>query len=530
MFNSISSVMDTVPQCLYQYQESSFLWSFGIFLSNMFTNIKSIFSYLFMFFKQSRDKDNTINQVIQEENIKLKEQVIQEENTKLKERVIQLENTNTKLKEQVIQLENTNTKLKEQVIQLENTNTNLEGQLSQSLKVNKDTKDVLTAYSESVDELTRKANESGQKTKELIALARFVSYLKLNRDLFIGIEYVLTPPNKRISLDYACLSITILTLKLSRLKEIDFAYANATKDKLVFKYECEIKLQKKYMREHNEPYSIDTLKSEYDGINNKFIDLVGQLIDKQKLLLEQYGRVELANDSLTEHMRKMPANKRSDFYTKYNITQQITNLNYLESSINALNEVISQLRIQHLDKLNKFNDYAMNILGLETVILTYTMKINNYKVLLKLDNLSLDKPAVSNKLKKKEDNLPGVRKQIAYTKQQIAQINDDLTASITKAHQLLEKCKEMCTTGETDIDNCKSIIKKQYGINITTDKGPQDKSMSASKNKGPATQKPKEIILKKKQSSLINVSEDVVNTAKPSSDLANMITDSTYTE
>src|ERR1700744_6364810 len=116
MFNSISSVMDTVPQCLYQYQESSFLWSFGIFLSNMFTNIKSIFSYLFMFFKQSRDKDNTINQVIQEENIKLKEQVIQEENIKLKEQVIQEENI--KLKEQVIQEENI--KLKEQVIQLEN--------------------------------------------------------------------------------------------------------------------------------------------------------------------------------------------------------------------------------------------------------------------------------------------------------------------------------------------------------------------------------------------------------------------------
>src|SRR6202000_2751401 len=240
MFNSISSVMDTVPQCLYQYQESSFLWSFGIFLSNMFTNIKSIFSYLFMFFKQSRDKDNTINQVIQEEN----------------------------------------TKLDEQLSQLENTNTKLAEQLSQSLIANNNTKESLTAYVKSID-------ESAQKNKELITLVRFERYLKSNRDMFIAIEHVITVrSNTRISLDYVCLSITGLTSKLSKLKDIIFAYDNESKSKLVFKYECEIKLQKKHMRDHNEPYVIDIIKNEYDGIHNKLISMVDQLINKQNLLLK----------------------------------------------------------------------------------------------------------------------------------------------------------------------------------------------------------------------------------------------------
>src|ERR1700730_2651916 len=41
--------------------ESILLWSFSIFLSNIFTGIRSIFSYFFIFFfKQSRDKENTI--------------------------------------------------------------------------------------------------------------------------------------------------------------------------------------------------------------------------------------------------------------------------------------------------------------------------------------------------------------------------------------------------------------------------------------------------------------------------------------
>jgi len=513
MFNSISSVMDTVPQCLYQYQESSFLWSFGIFLSNMFTNIKSIFSYLFMFFKQSRDKDNTINQVIQEENIKLKEQVIQEENTNLKEQVIQEENTN--LKERVIQLENTNTKLAGQLSQLGNTNTKLAEQLSQSLIANNNTKESLTAYVKSID-------ESAQKNKELITLVRFERYLKSNRDMFIAIEHVITVrSNTRISLDYVCLSITGLTSKLSKLKDIIFAYDNESKSKLVFKYECEIKLQKKHMRDHNEPYVIDIIKNEYDGIHNKLISMVDQLINKQNLLLKEYEQVMLANDNLSEHLKKMLPNKLENFYSQYDITQQINNLNYLGNNIADLNKKVRELRTQHLDKLDKFNTYMMDILGLETVTLKYTMNIDKYKILVKRANSGIDIYATTNKLKDKEAKLPNVQKTIVYYKQQMQLINDDLVTSIKEAHKLLEKCNGMCISGKGDINNCTSILKKQYGINITT-------------NKGPATQKPKgdtkEILLKKNQSSLINVSKDLLNTAKPSSDLANTIADSTYTE
>lgn len=488
MFNSINSVMDTVPQCLYQYQESSLLWSFGIFLSNMFTNIKSIFSYLF---KQSRDKDNTINQVIQEEN------------------------TNTKLKERVIQLENINTKLAGQLSQLGNTNTKLAEQLSQSLIANNNTKESLTAYVKSID-------ESAQKNKELITLVRFERYLKSNRDMFIAIEHVITArSNTRISLDYVCLSITGLTSKLSKLKEIIFAYDNESKSKLVFKYECEIKLQKKHMRDHNEPYVIDILKKDYDGIHNKLISMVDQLINKQNLLLKEYEQVMLANDNLSEHLKKMLPDKLENFYSQYNITQQINNLNYLGNNIADLNKMVSQLRTQHLDKLDKFNNYMMDMLGLETVMLKYTMNIENYKILVKRANSGIDIYATTNKLKDKEAKLPNVQKSIDHYKQQAAQINDDLVTSISNAHKLLEKCNGMCLTGKGDINNCTSILKKQYGINITT-------------NKGPATQKPKgdtkEILLKKKQSSLINVSKDLLNTAKPSSDLANTIADSTYTE
>src|SRR5580698_4044276 len=320
--------------------ESILLWSFSIFLSNIFTDIRSIFSYFFIFFfKQSKDnknqsKDNK-NQSKDDEN-----QSKDDEDT---------------------------------IIQ------NLQ-QIAQLVELKNDTNKGLTSHS-----------ESGQRNEELIALARFETYLKLNTDTLMVI--IFSSANvalyKPLSADYACFSITALISKLGKLKDMSVKYEIESKSKLVVKYQEQINSQKEYMLDQKASYPIETLNNHFADNRNKLTTRFTQLCNNHQAFLKQYEQMQVDNDYFADCMEKVPSDKLKTFYDS--IMPKIQNLSNLADDDLRLDKNIKQLRKTLKKNLTELDRHVEDVLTLERAMIKCRYSIRKYNSFLQLDNSPINK-------------------------------------------------------------------------------------------------------------------------------------------
>jgi hypothetical protein len=449
MFNTIISVMDTVPQ--YQESiESILLWSF----SSIFTNIKSIFSYIFMFFNKSRDNDNQSE-----------------------------DNKNTVIQD------------------LQQENTTLRTQVTQLLAANNGISKALTSHIESLTIIKQEFNESEERNKELIALARFETYLKSSRNAFIVAIYV------ALSADYACFSVTALISKLEKLKDMSVNYEIESKSKLVEKYQYEIKSQKEYMRDQEEPYFIDTLENSYKEARDELTTRFAKLRKNQVTFLEQYKQMKLANDDLKACIRQVPITERLGFYSS--TMEGVQKLSHLEDNVKRLNNNIKKLDKDLSNELSTLDRHVKDVLTLERLILEYNIAIHKYVIYLKLDDPTINKSLVTTKLESENSHKLGCQELVDNAKQNITQIQSNLSSAVNKEDNLLKQCENMCLTGKKDIANWKLRLTKGESM---TQKGDT-----------------KELIINKNKSTLLNVSEGIQSTGEASGSIgiARMITDET---
>src|SRR5580698_6727519 len=427
IFNSLCDLiyyMEVILQYPNQESiESILLWNFSIFLSNIFTGIRSIFSYFFIFFfKQSRDKENTI--------------------------------TDDK---------------------------------------NKDKND-------DEDENENK-DESKQRNEELIALARFETYLKSSRNGLVAVIYSHANVAECIplSLDYACFSITALISKLEKLKDMSVKYEIESKSALVEKYEYEIKSQKEYMLDEEEPYVIDTLENCHKEARDELTTRFTELRKNQLTFLEQHKQMMLANDDFKACVIKVPISKALGFYSS--TAEVVQNLSDLQDNVRRFNRNMNQLDKNLSNKLRELDRHVEDVLTLERLILKYNIAIHKYATYLKLDDPTVNKPLVAIKLENKNKDKIRCKELSDHTDEQIAQLQNDLSGLFAVEENLLKQCYDMCTRGKNDIADAKLRLTKEFGITSTstTNKGTKDESRTILKDKGPLTQKGdvKELIINK---------------------------------
>jgi hypothetical protein len=466
--------------------ESILLWSFSIFLSNIFTDIRSIFSYFFtdiksifsyffmFFFKQSKDDENK-----------------SEDDENKSE-----DDENTKTIIQDLQ------------------------QIAQLVALNNDTNKGLTSHS-----------ESDQRNKELIALARYETYLKLNIDTLIVIIFSSTNVAECIPLsrDYACFSVTALISKLEKLKDMSVEYEIESKSALVVKYQEQIESQKEYMRDQKAPYPIETLDNHFGGNRSKLITRFAELRKNQVTFLKQHEQMLVDNDYFADCMEKVPPKKLQKFYDS--IMPQIQNLANLPHDVERLNNNMGQLRKTLQENLRELDRHVEDVLTLERAMIKCRYSIRKYNSFLQLDNSPINKSSVQTKLNDKNNKLSTCNKHVDNSKQKMIQIQSNLSSLFTAEENLLKQCYDMCTRGKTDIADSMLRLTKEFGITSTTNKGTKDESRTILKDKGPLTPKVdvKKLIINKKQSGLINVSEGIQNTGESSDSIhmAKMITDET---
>jgi hypothetical protein len=409
MFNTIISVLDTVPQ--YQESiESILLYNFSIFLSSIFTNIKSIFSYLFMFFNKSRDNDN------QSEDDENKNKIIQD---------------------------------------LQKKNTMLGTQVAQLLAANNGISNALTSHIESLTLIKQEFNESEQRNKELIALATFKSYLKMNKSLVCAVAY--SARNNKAStslvLDIISFNITQLMSKLEKVENMSVKYEIENKSKLVNEYQYEIRLQKYYLSTKGSTYFLDALKNEHNETVVSFRTEFTLLYNRYKTFLKKFKQMQLADEAITQRMHTVSSNNMSKLEDlKPVIMERVHRLIHLGSCVNSLDEMIKQLDVDLSNKPSTIAKYVENMVPLERNLLKEKARAFKYDIMLNSPDPIMDLSSVKSKLERISNEISAHDKQSKELLGQIKLIVNDLVASFGKINDLLRSCEDMCLREKKNID------------------------------------------------------------------------------